>query len=237
MKLITTSWDDGFPKDFKLAELLDKYNLPGTFYIPKTNAEHLVMDENSVVQLAKKFEIGGHTLNHVRLYSNKPSTFLNAEVTGCFNWLTNLLGYQPESFCFPGGVLNPAAIDAVYKAGFKNIRTTELLSTSFTSTYHLFPTTLQLFNHSKIAYLKNLIKRYQYKNLLFWLNTNCSNDLFKLIDIYLNKIIKNGGCFHLWGHSWEIEEYNLWHKLEEVFKQISNISEFKYVENKALVSI
>ena len=42
MKIITTSWDDGHPLDFKLAELLNKYNLKGTFYIPRSNAEHRV---------------------------------------------------------------------------------------------------------------------------------------------------------------------------------------------------
>ncbi|RYY06946.1 MAG: polysaccharide deacetylase, partial [Sphingobacteriaceae bacterium] len=130
MKIITTSWDDGFPKDFKLAELLDKYSLPGTFYIPKNNAEHAVMDEKSIVELGKRFEIGGHTLNHVRLYSNRSAAFLEDEITGCFNWITDLTTCQPVSFCFPGGVFSDTAIDAVYHAGFKVLRTTELLSTA-----------------------------------------------------------------------------------------------------------
>jgi len=61
LKLITTSWDDGHPKDFKIAELLDKYNLQATFYIPKENAEHEVMKEERILELSKKYEIGGHT--------------------------------------------------------------------------------------------------------------------------------------------------------------------------------
>ncbi|RYE28627.1 MAG: hypothetical protein EOP42_16365 [Sphingobacteriaceae bacterium] len=235
MKIITTSWDDGFPADFKLAELLNKYNLPGTFYIPKTNTEHAVMDEKSIAELGKKFEIGGHTLNHVRLYSNRSAAFLADEIKGCFNWITALTGNNPASFCFPGGVFNAAAIYAVQQAGFKVIRTTELLSTSLTSTYNLQPTTLQLFNHPKTAYLKNTIKRNQYKNLLTWLINGAETDILKLTDFYINKIIEKGGCFHLWGHSWEIEEYQLWHKLEVVFKHISNINEFSYVQNKELV--
>ena len=32
--LITTSWDDGHPLDLRLAELLHKYDVPATFYIP-----------------------------------------------------------------------------------------------------------------------------------------------------------------------------------------------------------
>lgn len=237
MKIITTSWDDGFPKDIKLAGLLDKYSLAGTFYIPKTNPEHVVMDENNIAELGKRFEIGGHTLNHVRLYKNRSAKFLEDEVSGCFSWISDLTNYKPVSFCFPGGVFNAAAIRAVQQAGFKVIRTTELLSTTSTSTHNLQPTTLQLFNHPKTAYLKNTLKRHQYKNLISWLINGSQTDMLKLTDFYLNSIIKHGGCFHLWGHSWEIEEYQLWHKLEAVFKRISGISEFRYVQNKTLVLI
>ena len=31
---ITTSWDDGHPLDFRIAELLSEYRLRGTFYVP-----------------------------------------------------------------------------------------------------------------------------------------------------------------------------------------------------------
>lgn len=232
--LITTSWDDGFPKDLKLAELLNKYNLPATFYIPKTNKEHVMMGEKQVLELSKQFEIGGHTLNHTRLYSDS-TNFLNIEIKGCFDWLCNLLGQQPVSFCFPGGVIRKAAIASVYDAGFKVIRTTELLSTAVTSTYGLTPTTLQVFEHGKAAYVRNTVKRFKYKNLIFWIASSGATDILKLVDFYLNQVQKNGGCFHLWGHSWEIEEYKLWTKLELIFKQISGIKECQYVQNKALL--
>ncbi|MVN22143.1 polysaccharide deacetylase family protein [Mucilaginibacter arboris] len=235
MKIITTSWDDGYPQDLKLADLLDKYNLPATFYIPKTNQEHVVMDEKTIVALSKRFELGGHTLNHVRLYSNMQAGLLENEIQGCYNWIKDLQGYNPTSFCFPGGVLNKASINAVYNSGFKMIRTTELLSTAVASTYNLSPTTLQVFEHPRVAYLKNTIKRSQYKNLIAWLTTSCTTDILKLTDIYINRVMKNDGCFHLWGHSWEIEKYNLWQKLEMVFNRISNISKFKYLQNKDLI--
>ena len=235
MRLITTSWDDGHPQDLKLAELLDKYNLPATFYIPKTNPEHVVMDESAIFELSKKFEIGGHTLNHVRLYKNKSAGFLENEIQGCYNWIKDLQGYPPVSFCFPGGVINKASIKAVNNAGFKVMRTTELLSTAVHPIDNLSPTTLQLFQHPRTSYLKNLIKRQQYKSLILWLKTNGSADILKLTDFYLEEVVKNDGCFHLWGHSWEIEEYNLWNKLELVFDRIANLKEFKYIQNKDLV--
>jgi peptidoglycan/xylan/chitin deacetylase (PgdA/CDA1 family) len=235
-KLITTSWDDGYPQDLKLAELLSKYNLAGTFYIPKTNQEHSVMDEDLLCQLSKTFEIGGHTLNHIRLYKELPADVLNSEVEGCYTWLENLLGYKPSSFCFPAGILNKAAIQAAYDAGFKVLRTTELLSTSFASAHNLVPTTIQVFDHSRADYLKNTLKRSQYGNLMSWLQSGSSDNTLKLVDYYLEKVENNGGCFHLWGHSWEIEEFKLWDKLEVIFKRLSGINGFKYVQNKDVAS-
>ncbi len=234
-KLITTSWDDGHPNDFKLAELLAKYNLPATFYIPKTNPEQVVMPEDHIVQLARQFEIGGHTLNHVRLYANLKPGLIGAEVGGCYLWLKDLLGQAPVSFCFPGGVASVAAVRSAYQSGFQVLRTTELLSTAFTSGGQLFPTSLQVYQHPPQAYVKNLLKRHQYKSLLWWLGNGAPTDLFKLIDIQLDDIAKNGGCFHLWGHSWEIEACQLWHKLELVFQRISGAGEFNYVANKDMV--
>jgi peptidoglycan-N-acetylglucosamine deacetylase len=232
LKVITTSWDDGHPLDFRLAELLNKYKLKGTFYIPKSNAEHSVMSEEAIQELAQQFEIGGHTLTHARLGSLSKQR-VDEEVKGCYHWLTRLLGTSPVSFCFPGGVYNAAVIESVKMAGFKVLRTTELLSIN-PSLGALMPTTLQVYEHTKFTYLKHLVKRKKIINLLVWLNSFASSKLPFMVDHYLNKINKEGGCLHIWGHSWEIEENNLWKKLEQVFKQVSNLSDFRYEPNQSI---
>ncbi|HEX8462240.1 MAG TPA: polysaccharide deacetylase family protein, partial [Segetibacter sp.] len=109
MKLITTSWDDGHILDFKIAELLTKYNLQGTFYIPRQNDERPVMNETQLLAIAKDFEIGGHTLNHVRLYTKNKAVW-DHEIRGSYLWLQQLLGYNPVSFCFPGGHYSSQAL-------------------------------------------------------------------------------------------------------------------------------
>lgn len=233
MKLITTSWDDGHVLDFKLAELLNKYNLRGTFYIPKTNAEHQVMAATQILELAKQFEIGGHTLHHTRL-SMKNRQQIDAEVYGCFNWLHHLLGYPPVSFCFPGGIFSPESVAAVFECGFKVARTTELLSVEKQTNHRLVPTTLQVYDHSAVTYLKHLVKRQRWQNMARWLSSNSLYNLQMLTEDYLNKIETSGGCFHLWGHSWEIEKYQLWNKLETIFKTISNRPNFTYIPNRAM---
>ncbi|HVF97561.1 MAG TPA: polysaccharide deacetylase family protein [Flavisolibacter sp.] len=233
MKFITTSWDDGHPLDLKLADLLAKYNLPATFYIPKVNAERPVMPEQQLKELAKNFEIGGHTLNHVRLATTS-STVLETEIDGCYQWLSELLGAAPSSFCFPGGVYNTVALQTVFNAGFKMARTTELFSTKPFLSSQTTATTLQAYPHSAFTYTKHLVKRKRWTTLFNWLKSGTELSLCKLAEIYLEQVKLSGGCFHLWGHSWEIEEYNLWRLLENLFKVISDCPDFTYVQNRGL---
>src|ERR1700740_1092570 len=67
---VTTSWDDGHILDRKLAGLLEDYGLSGTFYIAPRNIELRPQDRlrsRDLQALARPFEIGGHTLTHLRL--------------------------------------------------------------------------------------------------------------------------------------------------------------------------
>ena len=233
MKIITTSWDDGHPADHRIAELLDKYHLPGTFYIPLTNQEHDVMPESEIVSLSKKFEIGAHTVNHIRI--NKVSNELfDAEIKGSYVWLKQLLGEAPTSFCFPGGIYNKEAVDYAIQTGFKIIRTTELLNPWIEKNELLVPTTLQVYPHSSFTYYKHLVKRVKINSLLLYMKSGNVSDLQKLLKYYLDYVQEHGGCFHLWGHSWEIEENNLWHTLEDMFNALSDIEGMTYINNKDL---
>jgi len=235
MKVITTSWDDGHIMDFRLAELLDKYNLNGTFYIPTSNNEREVMEEKDILTLANRFEIGGHTVNHTSIKGVSKVLF-ETEIQGCYTWLNNLIGTPPESFCFPRGIYNREAVNYARKTGFKIIRTTELLNPWIDHNSPIVHTTLQAYPHSTFTYYKHVLKRLNLKSLMLYNKTNGEANLIQLIHFYLNYINHNGGCFHLWGHSWEIEKYNLWSLLEEIFREISNISWAKYIANKDLVN-
>lgn len=232
--LITTSWDDGHPLDFKVAELLDKYSLSGTFYVPKTNTENPVMNENMIQNLSKKFEIGGHTLNHLAADEVDHETW-DEEVKKCHAWLTELMGEAPVSFCFPKGKFNKSAAASVFNAGFKLARTTELMSTKRYCKNNILPTTIQIYEHKRMTYFRHLVKRKKLGNLFLWMLTHCENDLDRLAGKYVEYTIRTKGCLHLWGHSWEIEKNGLWKKLETIFKRISGIPEVKYVANKDLL--
>lgn len=234
MKIITSSWDDGHPSDFRLAELLQKYQLKGTFYIPQTNPEHEVMTEQEILQLDERFEIGGHTVNHT-IIDRRSKDLFETEIKGCYNWIKDLTGAYPLSFCFPRGIYNNTAVEYCIDLGFKVIRTTELLNPKGYTSNGLFPTTLQMYPHSSLTYCKHLLKRFKFESLGLYLQSGWTSNLLELSEYYLDHISKNGGCFHLWGHSWELDEFNLWDDLEGVLKTIANNSEFSYISNSELV--
>ena len=217
--MVRTSWDDGHPLDFRIAELLTRYDLTGTFYIPRTNGPTEVMNEKSIFELSKRFNIGGHTLNHVVLNTHDEK-LLQHEVHGSFHWLESIIGNAPSSFCFPKGVFNKTALKFVFDAGYKTARTTELWSTAC-EVDRVEPTTLQLYEHSWSTYAKHLIKRRRWNRLIENLVLHSTVDLQKLTQRLLKKMQQEGGCFHLWGHSWEIEEFGLWEKLKSVLSMLS----------------
>ena len=54
-------------------------------------------------------------------------------------------------------------------------------------------------------------------------------DMFELIRA-------RGGVFHLWGHSWEIDEQGDWDRLERVLRHVSGRQDVRYVTNGDLAA-
>jgi hypothetical protein len=136
------------------------------------------------------------------------------------------------SFCPPFGAYSKRSIADIYAAGFKVIRTVELLSPDQKS--GVIPTTIQMFDHTSFTLFKHLLKRGRVRNLRLWIGSHFSADIRRLVDHYLEYIAAHGGCLHLWGHSWEIDQHAYWDKLERIFSAISMLPGFTYVENAQL---
>lgn len=234
MRYITTSWDDGHPSDERLAGLLEKYNLKGTFYVPQVNPGHEVMNEQEIADLSRRFEIGGHTLGHVNLKGLSPEK-AKKEIEGSYHWLTAITGTAPVSFCPPFGAYSPQSLSLIHAAGFRVVRTTELLSPRWLP--GMLPTTLQVYEHSPFTYFRHLLKRGRFRNLRLWRGSQFTGDTFRLLDHYIDFISNHGGCLHLWGHSWEIDNNRQWEKLERIFSRISQLPGFSYVENRQLAKM
>jgi peptidoglycan/xylan/chitin deacetylase (PgdA/CDA1 family) len=240
--IITTSWDDGHPLDLKLAELLRRYHIPATFYIPSENKARETLTPTQVREIAKDFDVGGHTYSHVNL-TELPAEKAYEEIRKGKEYLEETIGREIQSFCYPWGAYNKEIINMVKKAGFKGARTVRLLERTVASRFEI-GTTVDV-GEQGLSHFKNFLIRSKVlpnagmsiyllaRNLLF-------KDWFEIAMDCLNFMLKNGGIFHLWGHSWHTDRENNWEKLELIFERIGEISRNKSVlllDNAELMQI
>jgi hypothetical protein len=216
---ITTSWDDGHPLDLRVAELLTKHGLRGTFYVPMTAANG-TMTAAQIRELGLAFEVGAHTLHHTVLTGATEQQAWQ-EIVASKAWLESNIGQPCLMFCPPNGRYSDRHLAMARKAGYRGFRTVELLSLDFprpTAGIALLPTTIQAYPHDLLALARNVIKRAAFDNLWRFVAHGRSSDWPALAGSLLRRAIKCGGVFHLWGHSWELQETGQWQRLDEVLR-------------------
>lgn len=229
--IVTTSWDDGHVDDRRLAELLDAYRLRGTFYIAPRNREIAPwarLGKAAIADLSTRFEIGGHTLTHVRLPQTSPAQARHEIAAGKVD-LEDVTGRPVRSFCYPGGAYQPAHTAMVHDAGFSLARTVRRHRSRLSASLLELPTTFHAFRHlvDGPAALK-LAKGRVMAAARYYLNW----DEFAIASF--NRCVDSGGVFHLWGHSWEISATDGWNRLERVFDHIAQRPDVMYLDNHEL---
>ena len=113
------SWDDGHVLDTRLADMLRKYGLPGTFYIAPRNVEKPAserLDARAIASLGRDFEIGGHTPSHIRL-PHLSRQQARQEIEGG-KWALRGHPRQASIPLLPGGEYLPEHVDLVSGTGF-----------------------------------------------------------------------------------------------------------------------
>jgi len=182
------SWDDGEMDDLKVAEILLKHKLPGIFYIPSFSP----LTQNEVAELAQNFEIGGHTVSHPEDLKRLDQETLRYEIRANKYHLEDAIGRPVTKFCYPSGRYNERVIDELKLAGYEEARTTLVLKTAARdpfrtdTTIHVFP-------------------RREYENF----------DWSIIAKAYADKAAEEGGYFHIWGHSKDLDDWNYWEKLDQ----------------------
>jgi peptidoglycan/xylan/chitin deacetylase (PgdA/CDA1 family) len=113
---LTTSWDDGHPLDFKIADMLSRFGLTGTFYIPHS-APNITMSREQIRDLGSAFEIGSHTINHVFL-DGATDEQARTEIIDSKAWVQDVMGKPCPMFCPPGGKFADRDIKLIREAGY-----------------------------------------------------------------------------------------------------------------------
>jgi peptidoglycan-N-acetylglucosamine deacetylase len=100
------------------------------------------------------------------------------------------------------------------------------------------PTTLQAFPHPRTGYLRDLGRAKNIPGL--WKFTTELSRLESWIDIgkrLFSQVLEHGGIWHLYGHSWEIDDLALWGELREILDHVSNREDVIYLTNGQLLSL
>jgi len=213
----TTSWDDGHPLDLRVAELLARHGCQGTFYTPRRNSEgRAVLTRSELRTLGEGFEIGGHTVDHVRLDRSNLD-----QIAACKLQLEHELGREVIGFSYPWGHHDAASRAAVARAGFRYARTISDLELGAGDPFRA-PVTLQLYPHRRTVYVSSFVRRGHWRERAGQLACVIpTRDLEARIDLLLVRALALGGVFHLWGHSWELQEHHSWDLLDRVLARIA----------------
>lgn len=213
-KAIIFSFDDGLVQDHRLVELLNKYNIVGTFNLSSgllakdalwleniLGSPGQYIEHGQVPALYGEHEIAAHSYSHPVL------TDLNAneakiEISKDRELLSNIASYPVNSFAYPLGGYNEAVMELVKRAGFTNARTVK-------NTYSFsLPT-----------------------DLFEWHPSAHHSDALPFAKEYTKLETDELTVFMVWGHSWEFDQNlpnNNWDYFESLLQILSERDDVWY---------
>src|SRR5260370_19336390 len=140
---------------------------------------------------------------------------------------------EVTSFCYPKGRFNPRVSRRAALAGYRVCRTTVDFHTALRFDPARMPVSLHLFPHSKSAHWRHALRCRNWSGLCNWCGRlGCEMDLERSALRMLDSVSRQGGVFHAWGHSWEIEEHGLWPVFERVAGLMGRIADAVPMTNR-----
>jgi len=220
----TTSWDDGNKSDLKVARILKKHCIKGTFYIP-IHWKYRTLNDKDIKKLSKNFEIGFHGFEHKNLTKlNKVE--LKKEILESKKLLEKTINKKIVCFAYPFGIYNKNALETVKSSGYKFARTD--IETC------LEKRTNPLLSHISVQ-VSNKPTRYFIR--FFKFNMTSVLSWHKRAKLLFDKVLNEGGIFHISGHSWEIEKNDDWEKLIDFFDYAVKHDDVIFLNNSEIVRL
>lgn len=152
--------------------------------------------------------------------------------------LEDIVGTDVRMFSYPRGRYDSNVMRAVKDAGYWGARTVRMLATRPEFNPFEVPTTVQVVPHRRFSYVKNVARARKMEGLqVFLTHMTGLGNWIELGKRLFDSVLQNGGIWHLWGHSWEIDELGLWKDLEEMLDYVCNREEVTYLPNWELIPI
>jgi peptidoglycan/xylan/chitin deacetylase (PgdA/CDA1 family) len=230
---VSLSFDDGHPKDLRLAKLLKRYGLRATFYIPLANPENPVLGPSGIRRLRDMgFEIGSHGLTHQRVH-HIPELEVRREFYLSRRALERILDEPVRGFCFSGGKTRRPLAHWVAQEGYDFCRSTRMFRQERMRVRNVLHSSLQWYPHSAMGYLRHLTRRPRWIALSTYLR-NWRPSLLGRATALFDEALREGRPFHLWGHSYELVEPQQWRDLEIFLESIAGRPGVSYATNGEL---
>jgi peptidoglycan-N-acetylglucosamine deacetylase len=229
--VVTTSWDDGHRRDVRLARMLREYGLKATFYISPQDQEFAGRDlltPEEIKDIASDFEIGAHTLTHRSLPRISPDE-AESEILGSKTILEQITGSAVNTFCYPGGAYTEQHVQLVQAAGYRYARTVQRYAFDLKNPYKA-GTSLHIHNHRSVFELRRTARFARFRPGEAWRFLEWG----VLGRAMFDYVLREGGVFHIWGHSWDIDRNNDWDRLRDFFRYISAHPRVNYATNGEL---
>lgn len=216
-KALTFSYDDGVQQDKRLIEILDRFQMKGTFNISSALLKEgggwnewqrglrvSYIDASEVPAVYRDHEVAVHTAHHLDL-RELDAAALQAEIAGDKQALEALIGREVVGMAYPYGAYNDAVIAAARDAGIVYSRTIE------DSGCFDLPA-----------------------EPLAWGHTCHHNDerLFELAEQFLALTPDTPQVFTVWGHSYEFDVNENWERIEAFCRRMAHRDDIAYVTNR-----
>lgn len=217
-RCLTLSYDDGVQQDAQLCKLMESYGIAGTFNI---NTGKYVSDDHvfapgqihriftqeqasALYSRSDLFEVATHSYTHPYLQNLPPVQITN-------QILRDRLAIESQFDCicrghaYPFGTYSPQVMDCLRACGIVYART-----------------------------IQSTRKFSLPDDFLQWHPTchHADPQLMALAEKFLEEpCVKQPRLFYLWGHTFEFEEDDNWHVIENFFKRVAGREDVWYATN------
>lgn len=222
-KALILSYDDGHIQDRQLVQLMNKYNLIGTFHLNSSKLDLPdFLTKNEIKQLFEGHEVSVHSCNHPYL-TNIPMNEVRNEILNDRKELERIVKYPVRGMAYPFGNYNQEVIETIQQIGIEYARTIEdSYKYSIPSNFLKWEPTIHQF--SKAFWEPNQPKKDSIEMAFF----------DKIISDFLAS--ESTALLDIWGHSWEMgTDSQKWQNAERFFERIANNSQINYTKQIDLV--
>jgi hypothetical protein len=138
-------------------------------------------------------------------------------------------------FCYPKGRFDRHTLECVRDAGYYGARTTRVLVTGKAFRPYEMPTTIQAYRTRPAGYIRNLARRMAFSDLYSYATRLRKHKTWVDLGKHLfDRVLQQGGIWHLYGHSWELEDLHLWDELTDMLAYVAGRNGVQYVSNSGV---